>query len=103
MRLILALAAHFKPTNVQPYSTVMSRTNNTTNGSGSASTTTANLNSVTTSSSVNKQNLVLNKRSHSSHANQIDYENKSNFTYVVEPNQNAKSASKAVPVQSKNQ
>lgn len=79
MRLVLALAAHFKPTNVQPYSTFMSKLNQ---NPSSQTTSSTNLNTLT-----NKQ--MTNKRSQST--NNV---NSMNNTYVVNNQQSTSSATK---------
>lgn len=85
MRLILALAAHFKPTNVQPYSAFMSKLNQ---NPSSQTTSSTNLNTM-----ANKH--MTNKRSQST--NNV---NSMNNTYVVNNQQSVCSASKATLNQS---
>ncbi|RMZ98956.1 dixin isoform X4 [Brachionus plicatilis] len=87
MRLVLALAAHFKPTNVQPYSAFMSKLNQNPSSQTSSST---NLNTLS-----NKQ--MTNKRSQST--NNV---NSMNNTYVVNNQQSASSASKPTLNQTRN-
>jgi hypothetical protein len=79
MRLVLALAAHYKPTNVQPYSAVIGRNNQTYSPSSSSS----NQN--------NMAQTVNNKRSYST--NHINSQpstqtnknnNYANNTYVID-------------------
>jgi uncharacterized protein YqgV (UPF0045/DUF77 family) len=93
MRLILALAAHFKPSNVQPYSFVLAKQRNTKATSSSSvnnPTTKAasiGLNGNKRSSSTNNVNLASNVTTNnpiesttSSSTNNVN----TNTTYVVE-------------------
>lgn len=98
MRLILALAAHFKPTNVQPYSTVMAKINQTHSPSSS---TTSSISS-SSSSQNNQKNLVINKRSYSTNSMHTQYQNPSNnyvnSTYVIDSNLHKTDCSQQKPV-----
>lgn len=104
MRLVLALAAHFKPTNVQPYSTYMSKINPNSN-SHSSNVTPSSSSTINNNNISNKANFMINKRSHSTNNvntntntintntnannnNNINNNNNLNNTYVVNQTSN---------------
>jgi hypothetical protein len=113
MRLVLALAAHYKPTNVQPYSSVIARSNQTYSPSSGAnhvvnkrSYSTNYINSqnnpvVTNPVPINpNSNNNLNLRNNPTTINTNNNPNTVNNTYVVENKQQTQPQSKNANVNS---
>ncbi|CAF0846778.1 unnamed protein product [Brachionus calyciflorus] len=82
MRLVLALAAHFKPTNVQPYAAFISKIsqNNTQTPQTTSST---NLNTLMSNNCKQQQQHMINKRSQSTNNVNSTNNNNMNKTFVV--------------------
>jgi hypothetical protein len=82
MRLVLALAAHYKPTNVQPYSAVIGRNNQTYSPASSLNN---QKNLASTANNSNKRSYSTNYiNSQPSCHTQTNSNNYVNNTYVVD-------------------